>query len=310
MVEHYCECCDYSTKDKYKMDRHCNTQKHHKNVKKMEDRLNGILPTRGPKPVGDCICRFCYKKFKTKGSTKRHEENTCKENPHSKNVKKNSDKRLDNVQSQIDQLMKKLKISQSELNKKSRRNSFSKIGAYDKNTVIDPEPNTVLGDDFQKNMSMLSNMNNQIFHNANNEKRQVVNKTRITINGEDIGENPMEDFSTRRALMVAFGNPFFKHNRHFVPLEYFQHDKFREFFNIVHKLDIKKPTDQEVHDSIFNPIQNGNFMNGIQNVIKGPYSNAVVSSSTTNTTSQLPMFGMKNDMNSMLLDESDDEDLF
>ena len=315
MPEYYCECCDFTTKIKYHMNRHCETKKHHKNVKKMEDRLNKVKVSNEQK---ERTCQYCDKEFKTKSSRYRHEAKSCKLNPsHPKyidvsnigsgasthsgfgsettTVTKSS---VESVQDKIDQLMERLNEAHVQADKmaEARRRAaaagaanFRGDGALyddDSNHIItgdDGADDGPFGHEFQRNMDALSNMgaadnsNNQIAHPQNGS---FINKTRITINGEEICENPMEVFSTRRALMVAFGNPFFKHNLHFVPLEYFKHDMFRLFFNTVHNLEIEKPTEQEIHDSIYNPIKNCAFNNGFQNVFKGPYGNAVVTKTT------------------------------
>ena len=309
MPEYYCECCDFTTKIKYHMNRHCETKKHHKNVKKMEDKLNKVKMSNEQK---ERTCQFCEKEFKTKSSRQRHESKSCKLNPshpkfmghpaHSYMPTTNHSS-VESVQDKIDQLMERLNEANAQADRiaAARRRAAAagaanfrgmSMGALcdeDSNHIItgddsmDDEP---FGHGFQKNMEMLSNMGNRITDNSNNQIMQpqngnFMNKTRITINGEEICENPMEDFSTRRALMVAFGNPFFKQNLHFVPLEYFKHDMFRLFFNTVHGLDIEKPTDQEIHDSIYNPMKNCGFNNGFQNVFKGPYGNSVVTKTTS-----------------------------
>jgi hypothetical protein len=311
MPEYYCECCDFSTKIKYHMNRHCETKKHHKNVKKMEDKMNKVKLTKEQK---ERTCQYCDKEFKTKSSRSRHESKSCKLNPsHPKYVDASNfgidigtataaaaetKSGVESMQGKIDQLMERLNQAHVQADKMAEARkraaaagaaNFQGGGAFyddDSNHIITGNDDGPFGREFQKNMDAVSNMggqsaaddtNNQIAHPQNGS---FINKTRITINGEEICENPMEDFSTRRALMVAFGNPFFKHNLHFVPLEYFKHDMFRLFFNTVHNLEIEKPTDQEIHDSIYNPMKNCAFNNGFQNVFKGPYGNAVVTKTT------------------------------
>lgn len=67
----------------------------------------------------------------------------------------------------------------------------------------------------------------------------VNTNTRVTINGVDVGDDPMSIPHIKGALMNAFANPFFKENMHYVPIKFFEDDDFRLYFNYKHKMNIE-----------------------------------------------------------------------
>lgn len=274
MPEYYCECCDFSTKIKHHFNRHCNTKKHQNNVKLMEDMANSKkIPKRN-------VCKFCKKEFKSKWSMTRHQEKSCKNNPSSEKYKKMNDSQICSVENQIKNIMKRLESLQKshdsikssmkdELETTSEEpepaEELELLNEEDSNQVIehnnDVNMNHTFNDNFMKGFDVTNTEPDEVVLNGNT----YTNKTRIMINGVEVGDNPFDHPVTKNALKVAFGNPFFKKNIQFIPPHYFSNNEFRLFFNRVHSLEIKEPTLDEINNCSFLPIQDSSF---IQNITK------------------------------------------
>ena len=65
-----CECCDFSTINKTKFNRHTNTQKHNANMS---------LNTQNITPKKVYECNYCNKNFKHPSSMYRHMKHVCKQ---------------------------------------------------------------------------------------------------------------------------------------------------------------------------------------------------------------------------------------
>lgn len=78
MKIYYCKCCDYTTGNKTKYDRHCNTLKHNR-LTKSKQKVNK-KSTFSQQKVNIFECEYCQKSFTTKQSMYRHIKYTCKEN--------------------------------------------------------------------------------------------------------------------------------------------------------------------------------------------------------------------------------------
>ena len=84
MKEYKCECCNFSTINKTKYERHMNTKKHI-NVLKSHPENTKKSPSSHPQVTmqNDCkkfICKYCNSRFKYKQGMYRHIKYTCKKN--------------------------------------------------------------------------------------------------------------------------------------------------------------------------------------------------------------------------------------
>lgn len=146
--------------------------------------------------------------------------------------------------------------------------------------------------------------NNTLGKIEDNTITNTVNNTKVTINGEDVGENPMSIPSIKNALINAFGHPFFSDNLHFVPIDFFKDDDFRLYFNYKHNMNIE-PEDLPQLQYTMNLIQrqkNAEMMkyNNSNNSINNSNHNYVLDGSSEK-------YYIKEDVLNTVINNSEDE---
>ena len=219
MTGYHCILCNFKTKIKSHYERHMNTKKHQNNVEKEKEK-------KKEQKKEDCTCHFCGKCLSSKQSLKRHIEKSCIKNKNSEKSKKHKAELEKIKESKIYKY-----IDDIHNNDKHHKNFYNDLSDIKK----EDNPPQNKNDPFHNFMDNFKNPNNT------NTNTKVTHNTRVTINGIDIGDNPLQKPGIKKALIAAFKHPFFKNNLNYVPINFFEDDDFRENFNNFHELTIENP---------------------------------------------------------------------
>ena len=225
MTGYHCILCNFHTKIKSHYERHTNTKKHQNNVEKEKEKKKEKLKE-------ECICKFCNKYLSSKQSLKRHIEKSCIKNKNSEKSKKHKAEIEKIKESKIYKY-----IHDIDTNKVTNQDIGDKYKSNNNLNDIDEGDNPPQN----KNDPFHNFMNNFKDPNNINTNTKVTHNTRVTINGIDIGDNPLQKPGIKKALIAAFKHPFFKNNLNYVPINFFEDDDFRENFNDFHELSIENP---------------------------------------------------------------------
>ena len=129
-------------------------------------------------------------------------------------------KRLESLQKSHDSIKSSMK-DELETTSEEPAEELELLNEEDSNQIIehnnDVNMNHTFNDNFMKGFDVTNTEPDEVVLNGNT----YTNKTRIMINGVEVGDNPFEHPVTKNALKVAFGNPFFKKNIQFIPASLF-----------------------------------------------------------------------------------------
>lgn len=79
-MNYKCECCDYSTKEKFNYEKHLNTNKHKTNIRLIKEKSPKIVTEETTECNKRFECKFCNYAFTNAGNLSRHKK-TCSEKP-------------------------------------------------------------------------------------------------------------------------------------------------------------------------------------------------------------------------------------
>ena len=257
MTGYHCILCDFHTKIKSHYDRHLNTKKHQNNVEEEKEKKKNEIKE---KIKESCTCEFCGKCLSSKQSLKRHVEKACIKNKNSVKSKKFKAEleKMNNMHKNC------LNNKKKEENKHDKKKYYEDIDISSEDSDAEYKPNmnnnnnhnthnfyNDLSDSDEEELNNMNQQNkNDPFHNFmdnfknpnnTNTNTKVTHNTRVTINGIDVGDNPLQKPGIKKALIAAFKHPFFKNNLNYVPVNFFEDDDFRENFNEFHELSIENP---------------------------------------------------------------------
>ena len=250
---YYCECCKFKTISKKRYDNHLKSKSHHikhdrkcnkiEKEQSIESRIQE-LTNRLMKSEEKCkyFCKFCNRGYNSKIGMQKHYK-TCSSNPDS------------------DYYIPDYSINREPEYLLDDDDDYEEIND-DSNCDCACEYDDDDDDDENEEDNILQNMNgfnmngpNGFFESMKNATRDIssstittTTNTRITIDGVEICDNPMDDLETKNTLIHSFCHPFFKSNSHLVPPSFFDDDDFSTIFNHVHELHITKKSQIEYQE--------------------------------------------------------------
>lgn len=233
-TNYHCECCAFKTLSSKRYENHLKSKTHKIKSDKKEKKevQEKSIETRIQELTNRLLkreknmkykCEFCKRGFTSKYGLKQHHK-VCFDNPDSKNYiapvsmyKSDSDDDLDYLNMDNDELGED--SMDCDYNVSNNNIETKDVPFFSENNIA----------------NMFNNMKDMSFNSSTNT---VTTNTRITIDGVEICDNPMDDYETKNTLIHSFCHPFFKSNSHLVPPAFFDDDDFSTIFNHVHGLQI------------------------------------------------------------------------